>query len=64
MMDVSHSDNPIAAESRNTIESEAAVSASATAVIQGKKKSAERRHGLPHIVDKSYGRQNHNIIHY
>eukprot|EP00957_Ditylum_brightwellii_P127975 9759615-Ditylum_brightwellii.AAC.1 len=43
----------MAAESRNTIESESVVSASATAAIQGKKRPAERRHGLPHVVDKS-----------
>eukprot|EP00957_Ditylum_brightwellii_P147701 11247311-Ditylum_brightwellii.AAC.1 len=42
----------MAVESRNTIESEAAVLASATAVIQGRKRHAETRHGLPHIVDK------------
>eukprot|EP00957_Ditylum_brightwellii_P000129 9174-Ditylum_brightwellii.AAC.1 len=33
MTDVSHPDNPMVAKSRNTIESEAAVSASATAAI-------------------------------
>eukprot|EP00957_Ditylum_brightwellii_P172203 13109205-Ditylum_brightwellii.AAC.1 len=49
MTDVSHSDNPTAADSRNTIESEAAVLASATAVIQGRKRPAETRHGLCHI---------------
>eukprot|EP00957_Ditylum_brightwellii_P150363 11450085-Ditylum_brightwellii.AAC.1 len=48
MTDVSHPDNPMAAESRNTIESEVAVLASATAAIQGRKRPAERRHGLPH----------------
>eukprot|EP00957_Ditylum_brightwellii_P024876 1881105-Ditylum_brightwellii.AAC.1 len=42
----------MAAESRNTIESEAAVSASASAAIQWRKRPAERRHGLPHVVDK------------
>eukprot|EP00957_Ditylum_brightwellii_P086789 6604608-Ditylum_brightwellii.AAC.1 len=48
MTDVSHPDNLMAAESRNTIKSEAAVSASAAAAIQGRKRPAERRHGLPH----------------
>eukprot|EP00957_Ditylum_brightwellii_P155316 11823657-Ditylum_brightwellii.AAC.1 len=38
--DVSHPDNPMAAESRNTIGSEAAVSASATAAIQWRKRPA------------------------
>eukprot|EP00957_Ditylum_brightwellii_P004691 356340-Ditylum_brightwellii.AAC.1 len=42
----------MATESRNTIESEAAVSESVTAAIQGRKMPAERRHGLPHAVDK------------
>eukprot|EP00957_Ditylum_brightwellii_P105011 8004179-Ditylum_brightwellii.AAC.1 len=42
MTDVSHPDNPTAAESRNTIESESAVSASATAAIQGRKRPPER----------------------
>eukprot|EP00957_Ditylum_brightwellii_P120869 9218376-Ditylum_brightwellii.AAC.1 len=53
MADASHPDNPMAAESRTTIESEAVVLASATAAIQGRKKPAETRHGLPYIVDKS-----------
>eukprot|EP00957_Ditylum_brightwellii_P137061 10450826-Ditylum_brightwellii.AAC.1 len=52
MMDVSHPDNPMAAESRDTIESEAAVLASTTAAIQGRKRPAEIRHGLPCVVDK------------
>eukprot|EP00957_Ditylum_brightwellii_P122300 9326485-Ditylum_brightwellii.AAC.1 len=43
----------MAAESRNTIESEAAVLASAKAAIQGRKRPAETRHGLPHVVNKS-----------
>eukprot|EP00957_Ditylum_brightwellii_P079131 6018219-Ditylum_brightwellii.AAC.1 len=43
----------MAADSRNTIESEAAVSASATSAIQRRKRPAETRHGLPHIIDKS-----------
>eukprot|EP00957_Ditylum_brightwellii_P040931 3099581-Ditylum_brightwellii.AAC.1 len=43
----------MAAESRNTIESEAAVLESVTAAIQGRNRPAETRHGLPHIVDKS-----------
>eukprot|EP00957_Ditylum_brightwellii_P102012 7775099-Ditylum_brightwellii.AAC.1 len=43
----------MAAESRNTIQSEAAVLESATSAIQGRKRPAETRHGLPHIVDKS-----------
>eukprot|EP00957_Ditylum_brightwellii_P181856 13854155-Ditylum_brightwellii.AAC.1 len=43
----------MAAESKNTIESEDAVLAIATAAIQGKKRPQERSHGLPHVVDKS-----------
>eukprot|EP00957_Ditylum_brightwellii_P144320 10994739-Ditylum_brightwellii.AAC.1 len=53
MTDVSHSYNPMSTEYRNIIESEAAMLASATAAIQGKKRPAETRHGLPHVVDKS-----------
>eukprot|EP00957_Ditylum_brightwellii_P164909 12555990-Ditylum_brightwellii.AAC.1 len=53
MADTSRPDNLMAAESRITIESEAAVSASSTTAIQGRKRPAKRRHGLPHIVDKS-----------
>eukprot|EP00957_Ditylum_brightwellii_P177120 13492657-Ditylum_brightwellii.AAC.1 len=52
MTDVSHPDHPMDAESRNTIESEAAVLASATAAIQGRKMPAETRHGLPQVIDK------------
>eukprot|EP00957_Ditylum_brightwellii_P058057 4402703-Ditylum_brightwellii.AAC.1 len=52
MPDVSHPDNPIAVESRNTIESEAAVLVSATATIKGRNRPTETRHGLPQTVDK------------
>eukprot|EP00957_Ditylum_brightwellii_P062340 4729866-Ditylum_brightwellii.AAC.1 len=64
MTDVSHSDNPIAEDCRNTIQSEAAVSASATAAIQGRKIPAERRHGLPHVSYVTYNSATteHSII--
>eukprot|EP00957_Ditylum_brightwellii_P202579 15330779-Ditylum_brightwellii.AAC.1 len=52
MTDVHHSVNPIGEDCRSTIESEAAVSASATAAIQGRKMPADTRHGLPHIGEK------------
>eukprot|EP00957_Ditylum_brightwellii_P034091 2583271-Ditylum_brightwellii.AAC.1 len=52
MTNMSHPDNQMAAESKNTIESEAAVLASVTAAIQGWKRPPERSHGLPHVVDK------------
>eukprot|EP00957_Ditylum_brightwellii_P178394 13588293-Ditylum_brightwellii.AAC.1 len=45
-------DANIGEDCRNTIESEAAVSASATAATQGRKMPAEIRHGLPHKGEK------------
>eukprot|EP00957_Ditylum_brightwellii_P066980 5084557-Ditylum_brightwellii.AAC.1 len=53
MLDVNHSVDPIGEDCRNTIESEAAVSASTTAAIQGRKRPTETRHGLSHVGEKS-----------
>eukprot|EP00957_Ditylum_brightwellii_P148662 11317975-Ditylum_brightwellii.AAC.1 len=53
MTNVNHSVNLIDEDCRNTIESEDAVSASATEASQGRKRHAKIRHSLPHIAGKS-----------